>query len=178
MKTDEPRTPRATPARVLREVRRQHFVVLSTAGPDGAPHAAGVNYGSSRAGEPLTLYVMTRRHLRKARDIAADPRVALVIPVPRPALPFLPPATIQLRGRAQLLDWDDAAGTRVFASFWMGRRILQGYRRARERGESRVCFVRIAPDPKAHTYLVGSRIWEARRNMEAAAADVRLDAGA
>lgn len=168
---------RVTPTLVLRQIRRQHFAVLSTVGRDGAPHSAGVNYGSTRAGDRFALYVMTRRHLLKARNIASDPRVSIVIPIPRPALTFVPPATIQLHGEAELLDWDDASGTGVFESFWMGRRIVQGYRRARELGETRVCFVRIVPDPKVHTYMVGSRIWELRRNMEAGSGDVRLEPG-
>jgi general stress protein 26 len=133
---------------VVKQIRRQHFAVLSTVGRDGAPHSAGVSYGSTRPSDPFALYVMTRRHLLKARNIASDPRVSVVIPVPRPALTFLPPATIQIHGRAELLNWDDAQGTGVFEKFWMGRRILQGYRRARENGETRVCFVKIIPDPK------------------------------
>jgi hypothetical protein len=51
-------------------------------------------------GHDLALYVMTRRHLKKARNIAQSPRVALVVPLPRRFLQFVPPATIQLRGRA------------------------------------------------------------------------------
>ena len=168
---------RVTLTLVTKQIRRQHFAVLSTVGRDGAPHSAGVSYGSTRAGDPFALYVMTRRHLLKARNIASDPRVSMVIPIPRTALTFLPPATIQLHGRAELLNWDDAAGTGVFEKFWMGRRILQGYRRAREDGETRVCFVKIIPDPKVHTYMVGYRIWELRRNMEAGSGNVTLNPG-
>lgn len=173
-KPDGPGPDRVTPALVLGQIRRQHFSVLSTVGRDGAPHSAGVNYGSTGPGSSFALYVMTRRHLLKARNIESDSRVSLVIPIPRPALTFLPPATIQLHGRAELLPWDDPDGTGVFEGFWMGRRILAGYRRAREHGETRICFVRITPDPKVHTYMVGYRIWELRRNMEAGSGNVRL----
>lgn len=165
---------RVTPAVILKQLRRQHFAVLSTVGGDGSPHSAGVSYGATRTG-PLVLYVMTRRHLLKARNIAADPRVSLVIPVPRLGLTFLPPATMQLHGRAELLGWDDPGGTAVFERFWMGRRILEGYRRAREHGERRVCFVRITADAKVHSYMVGTSIWKARRNMETAAGEVILN---
>lgn len=51
------------------------------------------------------IYVMTRRHLRKARNIAHNARVSLVIPLTRRILWFLPPPTIQLQGHAELLDW-------------------------------------------------------------------------
>ena len=176
MRMHTPRTGavRVTPALVTGQIRRNHFTVISTVGRDGAPQSAGVNYGSTPPGSRFVLYVMTRRHLLKARNIAADSRVSLVIPVPRPALTFLPPATIQLHGRAELLSWDDPDGTDVFKGFWMGRRILDGYRRAREQGETRVCFIKITPAPKVHTYMVGYRIWELRRDMEAAAGEVNL----
>ena len=81
--------------------------------------------------------MITRRHLLMARNIESDPRVSLVVPVVRTVLSLLPPTTVQLHGRAELLGWDDAAGTTVFARFWMGRRILESYRRAREAGETR-----------------------------------------
>jgi hypothetical protein len=165
---------RVTPALVIEQIRRQHFAVLSTVGRDGAPHSAGVNYGLTPPGDPLALYVMTRRHLLKARNIASDPRVSVVIPIPRIALTFLPPATIQLHGQAELLSWDDEAGTGVFERFWMGRRILDGYRRARKSGETRICFVKITPDRKVHTYMVGYRIWELRRNIEVGSSNISL----
>jgi general stress protein 26 len=174
---DGQRDARVTPTLVIGQIRRQHFGVLSTVGRDGAPHSAGVSYGSTRGGDAFAIYVMTRRHLLKARNIQSDPRVSMVIPIARPVLSFLPPATIQLHGRAELLDWDDAAGTRVFEKFWMGRRVLEGYRRAREHGESRVCFVKIIPDPHVRTYMIGYRIWELRRNIEAGSAKVTLTPG-
>lgn len=179
MMTDRPvrGEPRVTPRLVIGQIRRQHFAVLSTVGRDGAPHSAGVSYGSTPPGDDFAIYVMTRRHLLKARNIQSDPRVAVVIPIPRPVLSFLPPATVQLHGRAELLDWDDPAGTGVFERFWMGRRILQGYRRAREHGETRVCFIKVIPEPRVRTYMVGYRIWELRRNMEAGSAKVTLRPG-
>ena len=168
---------RVTPQLMIRQIRRQHFGVLATAGRDGAPHSAGVSYGCTWAGDTFALYLMTRRHLLKARNIDTDPRVSLVIPVPRPLLTFLPPATIQLHGRAELMGWDDPIGTSVFEGFWLGRRILSEYEKARDDGESRVCFVRIDPEPSVRSYLVGTRLWEMGRKMEAASAQVTLTAG-
>ena len=100
---------------------------------------------------------MTRRHLQKARNIAANPAVSLVVPLMRRLLWFLPPPTIQLRGRAEILDWTDEDGTDVFSHFWMGRRILEAYRASHRRGETRICFLRITPDPVVNTYMVGYR---------------------
>lgn len=161
-------------ARVLSELRKRNFAVLATASEDGRPHAAGVNYGVSRPDHDLTIYVMTRKHLLKARNIARNPRVSLVIPLRRWLLWFLPPATIQLSGRAEILEWSDAEGTEVFRSFWMGRRILRAYNLARRRGETRVCFLKITPDPAVSTYMVGSNILDLGKRMEAGASRIMI----
>jgi hypothetical protein len=153
--------------RVLRELRAHNFAVLSTVGGDGSPDSAGVCYGVSARGDELVLYAMTRRHLKKARNIAVNPRVSLVVPLQRRFLRFLPPATIQMRGVAEILDWTDVDGTSVFRRFWMGRMILWGYEKSRRRGETRVCFLRITLDPVIQTYGVGHSVWELRRKMEA-----------
>lgn len=56
--------------RVLRTLRRQHFAVLSTSDTAGRPASAGVTYGLTQTGN--AMYVMIRRHLLKASNIAAD----------------------------------------------------------------------------------------------------------
>lgn len=157
---------------VLDQLRKQHFAVLSTSDNEGKPHSAGVNFGVSNSGPDFAIYVMTRRHLRKARNIAQNPNVSLVVPVTRRLLWFLPPPTIQLHGKAEILDWTDDEGTDVFRRFWIGRRILKGYQDFHRRGETRICFVKITPDPVIRTYMVGSSIWQVRRRMESGAATV------
>lgn len=164
--------PHVTFEEVLAQLRKHNFVVLSTAGEDGRPASAGVTYGVSRPGQELALYVMTRTHLQKTRNIAQNPRVSLVIPLPRRLLWFLPPPTIQLQGRAEILGWTDASGTEVFKHFWMGRHILSAYQEAYRRGETRICFLKITPDPVISTYMVGEGVWEVKRRMEAGAAKV------
>ena len=160
---------------VLHELRRSDFTVLSTSDATGNPHSAGINYGMSGPESPITLFVMTRRHLRKARNIAQNPTVSLVIPLRRRLLQFLPPPTIQLRGHAEIVDWTDAEGTGVFQNFWMGRHILKAYCESHRRGETRICFLRITPDPVINTYMVGSNIWLLRNRMESGAATVIND---
>lgn len=161
-------------ALILRQLRRQHFAVLSTVGPRGQAQSAGVSYGVSAPGAPLALYIMSRTHLQKARNIARNPSVSLVMPLPRRVLWVLPPPTIHLRGRAEILDWTDAAGTVVFQRFWLGRRILAGYRAATRDGETRICFLKITPDPVISTYMVGTSIWRLLGNMEAGAGTARV----
>jgi general stress protein 26 len=165
---------RVTLELVLRQLRKRDFAVLSTVDEAGKPHSAGVNYGVSRPGYPFALYVMTRRHLKKARNIATNPSVSLVVPVTRRLLWFLPPPTIQLHGHAEILDGTDTEGTEVFGRFWMGRRILKAYNESFRRGETRICFLKITPDADIATYMVGYSVWEARKHMESAAARVAV----
>jgi hypothetical protein len=54
----------------------------------------------------------------------------------------------------------------------MGRRILEAYRASHRRGETRICFLRIMPEPVVSTYMVGYHIWEVRRRMESGAGKV------
>lgn len=157
---------------VLAELGRRNFAVLSTVDGEGRPDSAGVTYGLTMTGSGPAIYVMTRTHLRKARNIARNPNVALVVPLTRRFLWFLPPATIQLRGRAEVLDWSDEAGTGVFRSFWLGRRILDAYAASRRRGETRVCFLKITPDPAVRTYMFGFAAWQLRNRMESGAGKV------
>lgn len=166
-----------TVEQVVGTLRRSHFATLATTGDDGQSHSAGVSYAVSSPGAELVLYVMTRAHLQKARDIAREPRVSMVVPLSRRLLWFLPPPTIQLRGRAEILDWTDEAGTDAFRHFWMGRRILEAYRASRRQGESRICFVKISPEPLLRTYMVGANIWELRDRAESGAAKVLIPSG-
>jgi general stress protein 26 len=160
------RRERVSPELVLAELRKQHFAVLSTVDRDGTPHSAGVNYGVSQSDGGVALYVMTRRHLRKTRNVAGNPKVSLVVPVSRWFLSLLPPATLQLHGRAEILDWTDPMRIDVFRRFWMGRRILDAYRESSRRGETRVCFLKITVDPVVTTYMLGYSVWELRSRME------------
>lgn len=163
---------RVTAELVLTLLRKRDFAVLSTVSEEKRPHSAGVNYGVSRPGRDFAIYVMTRRHLQKARNIAVNPAVSLVVPLMGRVLWFLPPPTIQLHGRAEIIDWTDEDGTDVFRCFWMGRRILEAYRASHRRGETRICFLKITLDPRVSTYMIGYRIWELRRRMESGAAKV------
>jgi general stress protein 26 len=165
-------TSRALLKEVLRHLRAQHFAVLSTVDEHGRPSSAGVNYGVSGPDQEFTLYVMTRRHLQKARNIAQNPSVSLVVPVRRRLLGFLPPPTIQLHGGAEILVATDEEGRAVFERFWLGRRILKSYRAMERRGETRICFLKITPDPLVRTYMVGSTILSLMTHMEAGAGKV------
>lgn len=155
---------------VLRILRRQHFAVLATADAAGQPASAGVTYALAPSG--TVLYVMTRRHLQKARNIATNNKVSLVIPLPRRMVGLIPPATIQLHGEASILDWTDTDARAVFSSFLLGRQIIKSYEAQHARGESRICFLHIELAREIRTYMVGKSIWQIRSNMESGAATV------
>jgi nitroimidazol reductase NimA-like FMN-containing flavoprotein (pyridoxamine 5'-phosphate oxidase superfamily) len=159
---------------VVRELRKRDFAVLSTVTAEGMPDSVGVNYGVSLPGVPFGIYLMTRRHLKKAQNIVANPNVSVVVSLTRRLLWFLPPPTIHFQGKAEILDWEDEAGTRIFESFFMGRQILRKYREANGRGETRICFVRISPDKEIFTYMVGYPVWEISKRMESGAGRVKV----
>ena len=130
--------------RTLRAIQRRSFAVLSTVSPAGFPHAAGVAYCAVGS----TLYVSTERGSRKARNVAADERVALVVPVRR--LPVGPPFTVQLQARATVLAVDDAEIVDLVAA--------GALRRITGHGELDLpdgCFLRIVPNGPVHTYGIG-----------------------
>lgn len=157
---------------VLGHLRKQSFAVLSTTDEEGKPYSAGVNYGVSERGSAISIFVMTRRHLKKARNVSRNSRVSLVVPLTRRLLWFLPPATLQLSGQAKILDWTDDEGREAFRKFWIGRRILKAYEESYRSGETRICFLKITPDPVINTYLVGSNIWQLRNHLGSGAAKV------
>ena len=133
-----------------------------------------MEYGVAPAGD--AIYVMTRRHLKKALNIAGNAHVAMAVPLTRRLLWFLPPPSIQFQASAEIVERSDEEGLRTFRSFFMGRRILKMYEESERRGETRVCFLRIVPDPEISTYMVGHSIWELIRKMEAGIGKVEVPA--
>ncbi|MEX1295429.1 MAG: pyridoxamine 5'-phosphate oxidase family protein [Candidatus Limnocylindrales bacterium] len=86
---------------VLEAIGKRSFATLASTSAEGWPHAAGVLYALS--GEHL--YVSTLGSSRKARNIGANPRVAITVPVRRS--PFGPPSTIIFQTTARVLELDD-----------------------------------------------------------------------
>ena len=157
---------------ILKALRKRSFAVLATVDEQGHPHSVGVEYGVSPHGD--AVYVMTRSHLKKARNIAANPHIALTVPLTWRILWFLPPPSIQFQGTAEILDRTDAEGVQTFKGFFLGRRILKMYDEFVQRGETRVCFLRIVPEPEVSTYMVGASIVEIIRRMEVGIGKVRV----
>lgn len=148
---------------VLRQLAKRSFAVLSTTSPAGRPHAAGVLY----AGVGTTLWVSTLRGSRKARNVAANPHVAVCVPVRRS--PVGPPSTIQFQGRAEVVAVDDE---RVRPAE-LGAITSHG-----ELDLPDGCLLRIEPAGRAHTYGLGMSLLHLARHPLDAAGSVDLPAQA
>jgi Pyridoxamine 5'-phosphate oxidase len=158
----------------MRRLRGRSFAVLSTADDDARPHSAGVVYAVATQG--AEIYVMTRTHLMKARNIVSNRNVSLVVPLVRRLLWFLPPPSIQFQGTAEVLDRTHPGGKQAFESFFLGRTIMKMYREFERRGETRVCFLRIKPGPVMFAYAVDSPIWQLINRMEGGLVKIEVPA--
>lgn len=91
-------------ALIYQTMDREVFACLSYLTPAGEPRSVGICYVVD--GE--RLIIATERDSWKARYIAADPRVALTIPIAKriPFLPWIriPSATISFPGTVRTLD--------------------------------------------------------------------------
>lgn len=132
------------PAEVLRAIGRRSFCTLATVSPAGRPHVAGVLYELV----DRELFVGTVRTGRKARNVAADPRVGVCVPVRR--LPVGPPASVHFQSAAEILTPDDPA---LLALVEAGRlKKITGH------GELELadgCFLRIPLPARLLTYGLG-----------------------
>lgn len=150
--------------RVRRRIDRRSFAVLATVSPSGFPHAAGVVY---EAVGP-DLFVHTLHSSRKARNVAAEPRVAVVVPDRR--LPVGPPFTVQFQAAAEVLAMDDPTIADLLTA---GRlRSISGHGAL---DEPDGCFLRITPRRRIHSYGIGvSALAVARDPLHVGARSVDL----
>jgi hypothetical protein len=131
-------------ARVRKAIHSRSFAMLSTVSPAGFAHAAGVIY------VPIgdELWVHTMRSSRKARNVAADGRIGVVVPVRK--LPVGPPFTVQFQGRAEIVDLNDPEVTPHIES-----KALKAITSHGELETEDGCFIRIRPAGVVHSYGIG-----------------------
>lgn len=158
-----PTTLEVPPALVLRTLARRSYAVLATVSPAGRPHATGIAY----AAVGRHLYASILRGSRKGRNVAADPHVAVTVPVRR--LPVGPPATIHFQGTAELLAVDDPEVRRLVAG---GE--VEGITSHGELDLPDGCIVRITPGATVHTYALGMSLWRVLRDPLSAAGRTTL----
>ncbi|WP_170160386.1 pyridoxamine 5'-phosphate oxidase family protein [Prauserella muralis] len=161
MTTRENRTHEKT----LKAIAKRSFCTLATSSPAQRPHVAGVLYQAVGT----TLYVSTERGSRKARNIAANPHVAVCIPIRR--LPVGTPSSVQFQGRAEILPVDHPELVRLAGA---GR-----LKAVTSHGELELpdgCFLRITPMRRLTTYGVGMSLVRLLRDPLNAAGTVELAA--
>ena len=151
--------------RVRRVIEKKSYAVVSTVSDAGFPHAAGIVYDSIDS----VLYIHTMRSSRKARNVAANPRVGVVIPTRR--LPVGPPFALQYQATAEILDMDDPEIVDLVAAGRLKK--TSGHGALDEPG---ACFIRVIPNRTIHSYGIGvSTIGVIRDPLHVGARSVTLD---
>jgi hypothetical protein len=130
--------------RIARILARRSFCILATTSAVGNSHAAGVVFDWADD----SMYIHTMRSSRKARNIADNPHVAIVVPVRR--LPVGPPFTVQFQATAAILSMNGAAIRSLLAERKLPSTSGHG---ALNEGDG--CFLRITPASVVHTYGIG-----------------------
>jgi len=148
---------------VRKAIAKRSFCTLATASAANRPQVAGVLYAEADG----ALYVSTLADSVKARNIRANPNIAVTIPVRR--LPVGPPSTIQFQGTAEILPLDDPRIHSLAASGTL--------KTVTSHGELTLpggCFLKITPARRVNTYGIGISLLTFIRNPLNAAGSVEL----
>lgn len=157
---------RPDPSQIMKAIAKRSTCMLGTVSPAGRPHVATVTYQLVED----RLYASTMATSRKARNVAAHPHVAVVIPVRR--LPVgAPPSTIQFQTTAMLLSSDDREITTLAAD---GR--LDDVTGHGELDLPDGCFIRLELPRRLHTYGLGMALLELARHPLDGAGELSLPA--
>ena len=131
-------------AKVLRTIRKRSFATLATTSARGNPHVAGVVYDTHDG----SLWIHTERTSRKARNIDANPSIAVCIPLRR--LPVGPPYTLHFQAHAELVEMDAPIARSLVEAGELGR--ISGHG-ALEMPDG--VFIRLNPTGRVHSYGLG-----------------------
>jgi general stress protein 26 len=154
-------------AELTKAIGRRSICTLATSSSRNRPHVATVIY----AAVGTTLYVNTDRSSRKARNVAENPHVGVVVPIRR--LPVGPPSSAQFQGTAEVVDMDDPEIVRLVEAGKLKAVTSHG-----ELDRPDGCFIRITPGRKVITYGLGMSLWHLLRHPLDAAGSVELPAQA
>ena len=130
---------------ILRTIAKKHFCTLATTSPAGFPHSAGVVYDAVDG----KLWIHTERTSRKARNIAANPRVGVCVVYRK--LPVGPPFTIHFQATARIVAMDDSEARALLAAGELGG--ISGHG-ALDMPQG--CFVCIEPIGSVHSFGPGA----------------------
>jgi general stress protein 26 len=135
---------RARRAAVEQAIASNWFCTLATSSAENRPHVAGVLY----ALVDRDLYINTDLASRKARNIAANDRIAVCVPIA--TAPDAPPFTASLQGTATLLATDDPQITTLIEQGRLAAITSHG-----ELDRPGTCFIKITPGRHVATYGIG-----------------------
>ena len=151
------------PQQVTEAIRRNSYCALATASAAGRPHVVGVLYAFARG----CLYVITERNTTKVRNVEANPKVAVCIPVRK--YPLAPPFSIQFRGSATVLPRESPEIESLLKEGALKR--IVGFGILKRPG---MCFLKVAPARRVHTWGLGVPILQLLRNPVGAERTVEL----
>ena len=129
---------------VRRAIERSSFCTLATSSDANRPHVVGVLYAAVEG----HFYVATLNTSVKVRNVRANRRVAVCIPVRR--YPVGPPFSVQFQGNAQVRPVDDPEIVRLLEAGRLKRITSHG-----ELDDPNACFLRVAPGRRVATYGLG-----------------------
>jgi hypothetical protein len=151
--------------RIHKSLARRSFCVLATTSPSGWSHASGVLYQYVDG----SLYVHTMRSSRKARNIAENGRVGVVVPVRK--VPAGPPFNVQFQGTAEVLDMHHPDIVALLDAKKLNKVSGHG---ALEEADG--CFLRITPNRTVHSYGIGAPLIGVIKDpLHVGARSVRMD---
>jgi len=132
-------------------ISKHNFCVLATQGRYG-PHAAGVGYFN----DGLDLYIPTGSKTMKARNVARNPHVAVQISAPWRLIPA-PPRSIQFRGKAEILPFDNTEAQEALNRAPLALRLV--LRQIAKRSDTELfgknIWIRVRPTGRIETFMVG-----------------------
>ncbi len=146
-----------------RTIEGRSFCTLATSSPSNVPHVVAVRYAVLDG----ALYVTMFGDSIKARNIRANPRVAVCIPARK--FPMFPPFAVQFQGRAELLPNDDPEIVRLFEAGAFKRIISKA-----DFADPHSWFARIAPPRRVSTYGLGVSLLQIVREPTSAVRSVGL----
>lgn len=148
---------------VERVIRRRSFCTLATSSQANRPHVVGVLYAAVDG----LLYVSTLQSSVKARNVCANPGVAVCIPVRR--FPVGPPFHVSFQGQAELCSRDDPRIVRLLEA-----RRLRAITSHGELDHRDSCFLIITPTRRVATYGLGVPVRQLLRDPIQASRSVEL----
>jgi nitroimidazol reductase NimA-like FMN-containing flavoprotein (pyridoxamine 5'-phosphate oxidase superfamily) len=149
---------------VRRAISRHSFCTLATSSSANRPLVVGVLYSYVDG----TLYFVTSTASPRVRNVRANPRVAVCIPVRR--YPVGPPFTVQFQGTAEILERDDPSIASLISS---GR--LKTITSHGELDDPENIFLRVTPGRRIASYGIGVPLLSLLRDATSGSRSVEME---